>query len=140
MIRPEFALRAISTLLPLRVFTRRFIYWLFHDLVIKDPGAKKLADDMIDELYFSSRCYQRLPLITPTVLTDDELQNSKVSTLFLVGENERIYSAQAAVERIHHLAPRWKTDIIQSAGHDLTFSQADVVNKKIVEFLLSSDN
>lgn len=139
MIRPEFGLRAISTRLPFRFFTRRFIYWLFRDLVIKDSAGKQVTDDMIDEMYFSFRSFQSMPLITPTVLTDDELQNSKVPTLFLVGENEKIYSAQAAVERIHRLAPQWKTDIIPSAGHDLTFSRTDIVNKKVVEFLLSQE-
>ncbi len=138
MINPEFGLRAMSTLLPSRFFTERFIYWLFHDLVVKDAAGKRLTDDMIAELVFSFRCFHRFPIITPTVLTDAELQNFKVPALFLVGENEKIYSAQAAVERIHRLAPRWKTDILPSAGHDLTFSQAEIVNKKVVEFLLSS--
>jgi pimeloyl-ACP methyl ester carboxylesterase len=140
MIQPEFGLRAISTLLPFRFFTRRFVYWLFHDLMIKEPAGKQLADELIDELYFSFRCFQRFPMVVPTVLTDAELQNAKVPTLFLVGENEKIYSAQAAVERIRRLAPRWRTDIIPSAGHDLTFSQAEIVNKKVVEFLLSSES
>ncbi len=138
MIQPEFGLRAMSTLLPSRFFTKRFIDWLFRDLKSKDAAGKQLTDDLIDEMYFSFRCFKRFPMMTPTVLTDAELQNFKVPTLFLVGENEKIYSAQAAVERIHRLAPRWKAEIIPSAGHDLTFSQAEIVNKKIVEFLLSS--
>ena len=103
----EFALRAIPTLLPFRFFTGRFVYWLFRDLAIKGVTEKQAADDMIDELYFSFRCFQRFPMVVPTVLTDAELQNAKVPTLFLVGENEKIYSAQAAVER-PGLPDRWR--------------------------------
>ncbi len=140
MIRPEFALRAVACLLPFHFFTKSFIYWLFSDLVAKDKAGKHLADEMIDEMYLSFRCFQRMPILTPTVLTDAELRNFKVPTLFLVGENEKIYSAQATVQRIRSLAPQWKAEIIPSAGHDLTFSQAEMVNKKVVEFLLERDS
>ena len=55
--------------------------------------------------------------------------------LFLVGENEKIYSAQEAVERLNNIAPQIKTEFIPGAGHDLSVVQADVVNQKILEFL-----
>ncbi len=136
MIRPEFALRAVACLLPFRFLTRRFIYWLFSDLVAKDEAGKHLANEMIAEMVLSFRCFQRMPILTPTVLTDVELRNFKVPALFLLGENEKIYSAQAAVQRIHDLAPKWMAEIIPSAGHDLTFTQAEMVNKKTVDFFL----
>jgi pimeloyl-ACP methyl ester carboxylesterase len=70
-----------------------------------------------------------------TVLKDSELQSIKMPTLFLVGENEKIYSAQKAVQRLREVAPRIKTETIPHAGHDLAFVQADLVNRKILEFL-----
>jgi pimeloyl-ACP methyl ester carboxylesterase len=56
-------------------------------------------------------------------------------TLFLVGENEKIYSAQQAVEHLNTVAPNIETAIIPNAGHDLTLVQADVVNDRILDFL-----
>ncbi len=136
MIRPEFALRAVACLLPFRFLTKSFIYWLFSDLVAKDKAGKHLANEMIAEMYLSFRCFQPMPILAPTVLTDAELQNFKVPALFLLGENEKIYPAQEAIQRIQRLAPQWKTEIIPSAGHDLTFTRADMVNKKTVDFFL----
>ena len=138
MIHPEFGLRAISALLPWRFFTRSFIYWLFNNLVSKGKAGKQLADEMVDEMFLSFRCFKPMPVLTPTVFTDNVLQNMIVPALFLVGENEKMYAAQAAVQRIHRLAPHWETGIIPSAGHDLTFTQAEMVNKNVTEFFLSS--
>jgi pimeloyl-ACP methyl ester carboxylesterase len=140
MIRPEFALRAVACLLPFRLLTKSFIYWLFSDLVAKDEAGKHIANEMVAEMVLSFRCFQHMPVLTPTILTDAELLNFKVPTLFLLGEHEKIYSAQAAVQRIHRLAPQWKAEILPSAGHDLTFTQAKMVNKKTVDFFLESDS
>jgi pimeloyl-ACP methyl ester carboxylesterase len=64
-----------------------------------------------------------------------ELKSIKVPTLYLVGEHEKIYSAQKAVQRLHKVAPQIKTEVIPDAGHDLTIVQAEMVNKKLLEFL-----
>jgi hypothetical protein len=53
----------------------------------------------------------------------------------LVGENEKIYSAQKAVQRLNTVAPQIKAEIIPKAGHDLTFVQAEMVTRKVLEFL-----
>jgi len=58
-----------------------------------------------------------------------------VPTLFLVGENEKIYSAKKAVQRLNEVAPQIETEVIPNAGHDLTIVQAEMVNRKVLEFL-----
>lgn len=55
--------------------------------------------------------------------------------LFLVGENEKMYSAQDAVERLNTVALNIMKEIIPDAGHDLTIVQTDNVNKIILEFI-----
>ena len=74
-------------------------------------------------------------MIVASMLTDKDLQSLKVSLLFLVGENEKIYSAQKAVQRLHRVAPQIKAEIIPHAGHDLWAVQADLVTRKILAFL-----
>jgi pimeloyl-ACP methyl ester carboxylesterase len=74
-------------------------------------------------------------LVNPTVLNDDELQRIKMPTLFLVGEHEKIYSAQKAIQRLHKVAPQIKAEVIPNAGHDLTIVQTEMVNTKVLEFL-----
>jgi pimeloyl-ACP methyl ester carboxylesterase len=70
-----------------------------------------------------------------TVLNDKQWQNFGVPCLFLVGENEKIYSAEAAVRRLKRVAPQVRAEIIPGAGHDLTMVQADLVVKKVLAFL-----
>lgn len=95
-------------------------------------------NQLIDDAVLGLKCFEfRMP-ITPSVLTDNELQHIKVPTLFLVGENEKLYPAEKAVERLNTLAPQIQTEIIPDAGHDLTIVQAELVNKKVLDFLIKT--
>jgi pimeloyl-ACP methyl ester carboxylesterase len=135
-IRWEFALRAILfKLLPIRYSYRRFCYWIFSDLAQKDTQMMEVG---VNELMMATRCFKPAEFPGPTVLKDAELQSIKVPTLFLVGENEVIYSAQRAVQRLNEVAPYIQTEVIPNAGHDLTIVQAEMVNQKILEFLARS--
>ena len=75
-----------------------------------------------------------------SVLSDQELQSLNIPTLYLVGENEKIYSPQAAVKRLKRVAPQIRVELIPNAGHDLTVVQADLINKKVLEFLNTRDD
>lgn len=82
------------------------------------------------------KCFTfRMP-VTPTVLSDEELRSFKIPVLFLVGENEVIYNADKAVQRIKTNAPMINTELIRNASHDLTISQTKIVNEKVISFLL----
>ena len=50
-------------------------------------------------------------------------------------EHETVYDAGKAVRRVKHLAPQVTAEIIPGAGHDLTLAQADLVNRRILEFV-----
>ncbi|MBS1250999.1 MAG: Carboxylesterase YbfK [Anaerolineales bacterium] len=89
----------------------------------------------MEDAYLAARSFKSRPMVNPTVLTDAELRSIGVPALFLVGENEKIYSAQEAVERLNEVAPQIETDIIPDAGHDLTLVQADLVNRIVLAFL-----
>ena len=57
--------------------------------------------------------------------------------LFLVGENEVIYSITGAeaVARINHEAPEIETELLTDCGHDITLVQAERFNQRVLEFL-----
>jgi len=133
----EWAWRGILSAIPHRFFMRKFmIEWLFEDLLKKeDDYSQTLLKEAVDDARMGLKCFKfRMP-VTPTVLEDDDLQSLKVPTLFLVGEHEKLYSAQKAVNRLNTVALMIETEIIPNAGHDLTIVQAELVNKKILEFL-----
>lgn len=135
--RLESSLRALLMLVPLRRFYRSFFFWIFNDLAQQNA---QMVEGIIDEMIITMRCFKpansaQMPL---TVLKDEELRNIKVPTLFLVGENEVLYSAQKAVQRLNEVAPQLGTEVIPKAGHDLTVVQAAMVNQKALEFLAQS--
>ena len=134
-LRLEWIMRAVLCLVPHRYFIKSFIYWLMDDFAQKDEASRLLLDEEVDAAFVRMRCFNPIRFISPTVLEDEELQNIKVPALYLVGENEKIYSAQKVVQRLHKVAPQIKVAVIPDAGHDLTIVQAEKVNAKVLEFL-----
>ena len=132
-----FLLRALLTLIPGADFRRKFYYWLLHDTVQSGETGRARVDEAIADWEVAERCFGPLPVLAATVIDDKALQGLRVPLLFLVGENEKIYSAQKAVGRLNRVAPQIKTEIIPQAGHDLWVAQADIVTKKILDFLLA---
>ena len=106
--------------------------YMFPDMARKDPAW---VDAVVEQVQLGMRSLQRRKILFPRVLTDAEWRSLRVPSLFLVGEHEVIYSAEEAVRRLNRAAPAVTTEIIPSAGHDLTFAQSEVVNRRILEFL-----
>ncbi|MEE9465081.1 MAG: alpha/beta hydrolase [Candidatus Neomarinimicrobiota bacterium] len=134
----EWAWRGILSCLPHRYFMEKFmIEWLFEDLIKRnDETSLKQIDELVEDAMMGLKCFKfRMP-VTPSILSDNELQRITVPTLFLVGENEKLYPAEQAVERLENEAPQIQTEIIPDAGHDLTIVQSELVNRRILEFLM----
>lgn len=134
-LRAAFIIRALLCLLPHRRFTKQFMYWLAADSVAENGTSRASVDAMIEDGYLGLRSYRRTRVIPPSILTDDELRALSVPTLFLVGENEKIYSPNEAVRRLNEVVPRIRTEIISGAGHDLAVAQSRRVNQRILNFL-----
>jgi pimeloyl-ACP methyl ester carboxylesterase len=111
------------------------MYWLLQDLARQGPSGRALLEEYIEEAYLASRSFKPKRLVNPTVLKDEEWRRIKVPALYLVGENEKIYSARKAIQRLNDVAPQIKTELIPQAGHDLTIVQAEMVNNKVLGFL-----
>jgi pimeloyl-ACP methyl ester carboxylesterase len=132
--------RMLLTRIPLSGFRKQFYYWLLQDTAQSGESGKAVVDEAIADWIVAERCFGPLPAVPPTVLDDSTLQNFNVPSLFLVGEHEKIYSAKKAVSRLNRIAPQIKTGIIPHAGHDLSFVQADLVTKRILDFLEELEN
>jgi len=130
----EWIARAALSILPHPYFIRSLLFWMAEDLAREEAG-RKILEEWADDAYVAIRCFKPKRMVNPTVLDDEELGGIEVPTLFLVGENERIYSAHQAIERLDAVAPEIMTEVIPDAGHDLAFVQADLVNRMILEFL-----
>jgi pimeloyl-ACP methyl ester carboxylesterase len=134
-IRMEFILRALFSVIN-RNFSRSFFNWVFADLVKKDENGRLRVEEVLEESALSTRCFKPIKLVVPTVLKDEELLRlQQTSTLFVVGEHEKLYSPKKAIERLNKVAFQIKTALIPGAGHDLTVTQADLVDSIVVDFL-----
>jgi pimeloyl-ACP methyl ester carboxylesterase len=114
---------------------RRTLHWIFRDSAQGSDASRALFEETLADLQKVWHLFVLPRPLWSTVLDDKAWQGFGVRCLFLVGENEKIYSAQAAVRRLNRVAPQVKTEIIPGAGHDLTMVQADLVVKKVLEFL-----
>jgi pimeloyl-ACP methyl ester carboxylesterase len=114
---------------------RRMIRWLFADTLRSAGADGEAIEQEIYDMIMAGRFLARPRLIWPTVFDDDEWRAFRVPTLFLVGENEKIYSPKAVVARLKRLAPTIRTEIIPGAGHDLTMVAAGLVDERILGFL-----
>jgi pimeloyl-ACP methyl ester carboxylesterase len=130
-----FLFRALTILLPGTVFIRNFLYWLLQDTLQSGETGRATVDQAVADWIVAQRCYGPLPLINATVIPDQDLHDLQVPTLFLAGENEKVYSAKKAASRLNRVAPQIKTEIIPHAGHDLWMVQAELVNRMMLDFM-----
>jgi len=114
---------------------RRILGWLFRDAVQSGGAPRAEVEQVIEDLQMADRLFNLPRPPWPNVIDDKGWQSFSVPCLFLVGEHEKIYSAEAAVRRLNRVAPQVKAEIIPGAGHDLTIVQADLVVRKVLGFL-----
>ncbi|MEK7327329.1 MAG: alpha/beta hydrolase [Chloroflexota bacterium] len=129
--------RALLTIIPRTDFRKRFYYWLLHDMMQSGEAGRAWVDEVVADWEVAERCFGPLPTVALPVIADQVLSGLMVPALFLVGENEKVYSAQKAVRRLNRVAPQIKTEIIPQAGHDLWIAQTEVVTGKMLDFLLA---
>ena len=129
-----FIFRLLLSFLSPRLF-KNFVYWLFQDTAGKDEHSKTLVESVYNDMRLAGKCFKPKAIVNPTAIKDSELRDLQVPALFLVGENEKTFSYQKAIQRLNKIAPQIKTDSIPRAGHDLNFAQAELINRKVLEFL-----
>jgi pimeloyl-ACP methyl ester carboxylesterase len=128
----NFIMHAMLMMIPHKFFYNRFMGWFFKDYIKKD---RKTAENIIDGLYQITKLFKYKRMPDPTLLTDEELEGISVPVLYVVGENEKVYSAHKALERIHKMAPLIMTHMVRGAGHDMLAVEPDFIMEKIMEFL-----
>lgn len=133
-----FVVRILLLSIPVPGFggrVRRTLHWLFRDAVQSGGASRAEVEQAIADLQMADRLFDLPRPPWPNVIDEKGWQGFRVPCLFLVGENEKIYSAKAAVRRLNRVAPQVKAEIIPGAGHDLTIVQADLVVRKVLAFL-----
>ena len=94
-----------------------------------------MVDEHVNEAYMAVRSFTAKRMVNPTVLTDEELQSINIPTLFMVGENEKIYPPREVLERLNRENPKIQTKLIAHAGHDLIMAQTQEIDNLIIKFI-----
>jgi pimeloyl-ACP methyl ester carboxylesterase len=115
--------------------------WMFYKPNLEKPEMRQVVECIFNQMYLGGKHFRPEYTIVknsvwPTIVyTDEELQALKSPTLLLIGQQEALYSPEAAAARARHLIPDIQTGIIPGAGHDLPVSKAAEVNGRILGFL-----
>jgi pimeloyl-ACP methyl ester carboxylesterase len=113
---------------------QRILRWLFADTLDSGEAGRAHVEWITDQIN-AGRYYAKTRMMWPTVFSDEEWKRFSVPALFLVGENEKIYSPRRVVRRLNRVAPAVRTEIVPGAGHDLLFVKGDLVVEKVLAFL-----
>ncbi len=130
----EFEKRALMGFIPIRYFAKNALEWMCADFTQTQEG-KAIINKRNDEVQLSWQTFKFKIPPNMTVLTDEELQSITVPVLYLVGENEKLYSAEEAIERLNRIAPKIQTTVIPNTGHCMIYTHTDKINKEILKFL-----
>jgi len=131
----KYILKMITTLIPVRYFKRKIVYWVWKDLADMGEWGKNLVEQRIDYYQLALKSFKFKQPVNPTVLTDEELRKLTMPVLYLIGENETIYNVHDAVTRLNRVDQEIRTEIINGTGHDLLFTHTKKVNAILLDFL-----
>jgi pimeloyl-ACP methyl ester carboxylesterase len=118
---------------------RRMCRWLFADAVHGDDASRARVEHTVDDLQLAFRAFALPRPPWPPLVADEEWRGLAVPCLFLVGENEKIYPAKAAVRRLNRLAPQVQTEVLPGAGHDLAMVNPGLLTGRVLAFLAEKE-
>lgn len=100
--------------------------------------GNSLDDIVMDQIIESYTHCRLLMRVVPGKFTEEQMRGLVPPTLFMVGEEEAIYSAKEAVNRMKQWVPSVEAVVIPRAGHCLQAEQPSLVSQHIMQFLHSS--
>lgn len=135
----DFIKKGILCVIPHKYFVKSMLYWAMADAAVGTEENRRIVEEAAENAWIGIRCFKPKQMVAPRILSDEELRSLAPPTLFLVGENEVIYSGSGAdaVQRLNSVAPQIVTELVPDCGHDLTLVQANLVNRLVLEFLES---
>lgn len=131
----EYIQKMIFTLIPIRYFKSKIMYWAWSDLAQMGEYGRQLVEERIDYYQLALQSFKFKQPVNPIILTDEELKSLKMPVLFLAGNHESAFKAEEAIDRLNKINPKIKIVLISNTGHDLMFTHTEIVNKQILNFL-----
>jgi pimeloyl-ACP methyl ester carboxylesterase len=137
-----------ATFVPIPAWTWNFIPANIIGLITRSDPVLLKPYEWIWQDFPKEECIAKLRATTavtgrprhwsPTVFSDDELRAIQTPVLLLIGDHEVIYKPEDAIRRAIRLVPNLKAEIVPNANHIAEYTNAQMVNEKILEFFLDS--
>lgn len=106
---------------------------------IQSTTTMKLSDThpTIEQLLAGIKNFDGKHIGAPvvTVFKDDELRQITIPTLLLIGDRDISCQTDKVLSRAQRLIPNIEAELVANGGHLFPTDQADVTNKRILEFL-----
>lgn len=118
--------------------TRRTAASLMGWMGFKETAEAGLNTRLIDLMWLGMKHFRMPPearSLIPEAFSDDELRSLNMPVLLLMGQHEVFYDSGKALTRARRLVPDLDGDVIPDCSHDMTVSQADIVNQRMLDFL-----
>jgi pimeloyl-ACP methyl ester carboxylesterase len=127
----QFSLRGMLMMfLPTRLTVNSFMHWA--------GLTDQRAQPVLDLMYLGMK-YFRMPAetlrILATPLSDDELRRLPMPVLLLFGDQEVLCDPRAALARARRLIPDFEGGLIPGCSHDMSFTQSQMVDVRVLGFL-----
>lgn len=142
-VGPIILLAPASGLYPFHWYARLFLR-LAETLPFR-PSARRVLEAQVhrgyelDETFVALMdavsAHVRTHVLFPTSLSDDELTSIRAPALILIGEDERLYSPTAALDRARLLIPNVDARLVPQASHLLPMERPGFVDAAIEAFL-----
>jgi pimeloyl-ACP methyl ester carboxylesterase len=98
-------------------------------------NVDNLKQAWINQFYLASKIAKRNKgIVQMTPFSDEELQALNIPVLLLIGDQD-IINNEKTIEKAKRLLSNVDAGIIKNAGHFLSFDQAEIVNKRVMDFL-----
>jgi pimeloyl-ACP methyl ester carboxylesterase len=132
----QFSLRGMLMLfLPTHFTVNSFMRWLGIKDNRGDSETRRVGDNIVDLMYLGLKHFRMSQEVMPTVFADSDLRALHVPTLLLLGDREVIYDPATALARARRLLPDFQGDLVPGSSHDMCFSQNQLVDARILDFL-----
>jgi pimeloyl-ACP methyl ester carboxylesterase len=134
-ISTQFKLRGLLMMLvPARFTVKSFWLW---------AGFRGAPDEIehwrvMDLMYLGIKHFRMPPettRIAASPASDDELRTMRMPVLFLMGKNEVLCDAAAALARARRLVPDFQGELIPHCRHDMCATRSRIVDALVLEFL-----
>lgn len=131
----QFTLRVMASMLPpKRFWFESLMGWMG----IRGGAGNGFMQRLLDLMWLGGEHIEmsaKSMRVMPTVFSDEELGALRPPVLLLIGENEVIYDAAKAMERARRLIPHLESELVPQCSHDITFTQREIVDARVLEFL-----